>query len=325
MTFLISISSARRRLAPLFFIVALLGLAPALFAATPASFELNPAAQVDSTGVYLAQLVKSDQPLPAIRLTDAPALGGTLDLTRAQIAGLLATAAPSLSVSNWTGADSVNVSRREHVLSETAVLALLTADLQKNYVKDRGDLELTFTQPWTAPTVPDEPLTVKILELPTAGVTHSFIIRFQLRTAGETVDTWQASVQARVWRDAWVAHSDIQRGNLLSDSDVTRERRDVLGTSESLAEFSADDSSLQFNNTIVAGNLLLARDLKPRTVVHRGQIADGLLQDGALNIMMKVEVLEDGAPGQIVKIRNPVSMHNLSGKVVNDQTISISL
>ena len=47
------------------------------------------------------------------------------------------------------------------------------------------------------------------------------------------------------------------------------------------------------STTIEAGNTLLARDLKPRTVIHRGQIADGLLQDGALNIMMKVEVLED--------------------------------
>jgi flagella basal body P-ring formation protein FlgA len=321
----ISISSVRRRRSPFVLIVAWLGLAPALFAAAPSAFELNSAAQVDSTGVYLQQLVKSDQPLPAIRLADAPALGGTLDLTRAQISGLLATAAPNLSVSNWTGADSVTVSRREHVLTETAVLALLTASLQKNYVKDRGALELAFTQPWTAPTVPDEPLTVKILELPTAGVTRSFIIRFQLCTANETVDTWQASLQARVWRDAWVAHSDISRGTLLTDADVTRERRDVLGINESLAEFSTDDSSLQFNNSIVAGNILLARDLKPRTVVHRGQIADGLLSDGSLNIMMKVEVLEDGAPGQIVRIRNPVSMHNLSGKVVNDQTISISL
>ena len=49
------------------------------------------------------------------------------------------------------------------------------------------------------------------------------------------------------------------------------------------------------------------------------------MQDGALNIMMKVEVLEDGAPGQIVEVRNPASMRSLSGKVVNDQTVEISL
>jgi flagella basal body P-ring formation protein FlgA len=211
------------------------------------------------------------------------------------------------------------------VLTEADALALLTATLQKNYVKDKGELELNFKQPWVAPVLPDEPLTVKILELPTAGVTPSFIIRFQLCTAAQTVGTWQTSVQAHVWRDVWVAHSDLQRGELLADADVARERRDVLSVYESLADFSAGDASLELANQVQAGNLLLARNLKPRAVVHRGQMADALLEDGALSIMMKVEVLEDGVPGQIIRARNPVSLRNLSGKVINEKTILISL
>ncbi|HUZ07255.1 MAG TPA: flagellar basal body P-ring formation chaperone FlgA [Candidatus Paceibacterota bacterium] len=211
------------------------------------------------------------------------------------------------------------------VLNETEALALLTATLQTNYVKDRGELELNFTQPWTAPVLPDKPLTVKILELPTAGVTPAFIIRFQLCTATETVGTWQASLQAHVWRDVWVAHSDLQRGEPLGDADVARERRDVLSVHESLADFSAGDSSLELAGQVQAGTILLARNLKPRAVVHRGDMADALLEDGALSIMMKVEVLEDGAPGQIVRALNPVSKRNLTGKVINEKTILISL
>ncbi len=204
-------------------------------------------------------------------------------------------------------------------------LTLLTATLQKNYVKDKGELELNFKQPWVAPILPDEPLTVKILELPAGGVTPSFIIRFQLCTVTQTVGTWQATLQAHVWREVWVAHSDLQRGESLGEADVARERRDVLTVCESLAEFSPADPSLQLASQIQAGNLLLARNLKPRAVVHRGQIADAFLEDGTLSIMMKVEVLEDGAPGQIVRARNPVSLRNLSGKVINEKTILISL
>ena len=314
----------RRWLLPVLMLMAG-GFTSPLRAGEPASFQLATNAQVDSSGIFLQQLVKSDQPLPALRLGDAPAFGQTVDFTREQVKDLLATAAPNLSVSNWTGADSVAISRRDHVLTEAGTLALLTATLQKNYVKDKGELELNFVQPWSATTLPDEPLTVKILELPMEGVTRAFIIRFQLCTATETVGTWQVSMQAHVWRQVWVAHSDLERGELISDADVARERRDVLGINESLAEFSTDDSSLQLAGMIQAGNVLLARDLKPRAIIHRGQMADALLQDGALNIMLKVEVLEDGALGQIIKVRNPVSFRNLTGKVVNDQTISISL
>ncbi len=234
-----------------------------------------------------------------------------------------------LSENNPLRADEISTSSTNapltKVLTETDALKLLTATLQKNYVKGKGELELNFTQPWIAPTLPDEPLTVKILELPTAGVTPSFIIRFKLCTTNETVGTWQASLQAHIWRDVWVAHSDLPRGELLSAADIAQERRDVLGIYESLAQFSTDDSSLQLANEVQAGNILFARNIKPCAVIHRGQMADALLSDGALNIMMKVEVLEDGAPGQIVRVRNPVSLRNLSGKVINDQTIAISL
>lgn len=296
-----------------------------LHAANIGALQLADTVQVDSRGVFLEQLIKTDQSLPTLRLCDAPEFGKTTDLTRAQVKDLVATVAPDLAVTNWSGADTVEISRRAHTLTEEETLDLLTATLQKNYVKARGDLELNFTQPWDAPTVPDEPLTVKIVELPTAGVTPAFIIRFELCTASETIGTWQAPLQAHVWRNAWVAHSDLERGELISGADVDQERRDVLGIRESLAQFSPDDSSLQLADEVQSGNIILERNLRPRAVLHRGQMADALLQDGALNIMMKVEVLEDGALGQVVRVRNPVSLRNLSGKVVNDQTVSISL
>jgi flagella basal body P-ring formation protein FlgA len=231
----------------------------------------------------------------------------------------------SLNFSVRAGETPPAVQKGKQVLTEMKALALLTVELQKTYVKDRGELELSFTQPWVAPTLPDEPLTVKVLEIPTAGVTPAFILRFQLCTTNGTVGTWQASLQAHIWRDVWVAHSDLQRGMLVNEADITRERRDVLSVSESLAEFSPEDSSLELANQVRAGTLLLARNLKPRTVMHRGQMADAVLQDGVLSISMKVEVLEDGAIGQVVRAINLVSKRNVSGKIIDEKTIRVSL
>jgi len=211
------------------------------------------------------------------------------------------------------------------VLNESDVLALLTTTLQRDYVKDRGELELSFKQPWAAPTLPDEPLTVKIQELPTLGVTPSFIVRFQLCTARESVGTWQATVQAHVWRDVWVAHSNLMRGTPVNSADVVHERCDVLKVREVLAEFSTDDSNLELAEPVAAGVPLLARVIKPRVVIHRGQTANAFLQDGALSITTKVEALEDDAPGQMIRARNPVSRHDLNGRVLDGQTILISL
>jgi flagella basal body P-ring formation protein FlgA len=211
------------------------------------------------------------------------------------------------------------------VFAESDMLALLTATLQRDYVKDRGELELICKQPWPELRLPDEPLTVKILELPTAGVTPSFIVRFQLCTAQESLGTWQASMQAHVWRTVWVAHSNLRRGEPVNGADIIHERCDVLTVREALADFSTTDPNLELATSVTSGAPLLARAIKPRVVIHRGQIANALVQDGMLSISTKVEALQDGAPGEIIRARNPVSSHNLSGKVLDDQTILIPL
>jgi flagella basal body P-ring formation protein FlgA len=230
-----------------------------------------------------------------------------------------------LGVRPALGADAAGGVPVTKTLTEADAIALLTDTLQTNFVKGRGGLELAFTQPWEAPQVPDAPLTVKILELPADGVTPAFIIRFELCTASGSVGTFQESMSAHVWRDVWVAHSDLERGVAISDADVVRERRDVLSIHESLAEFTQSDSTLELGQSVPTGSPLLSREVKRRSVVHRGDLADALLQNGALSIMLKVEVLEDGVPGQVIHVRNPDSKRDFTGKVSDDRTILVSL
>jgi flagella basal body P-ring formation protein FlgA len=214
---------------------------------------------------------------------------------------------------------------RDRAFGESDLLALLTATLQQDYVKDKGELELRCVQPWKTRNVPDEPLTVKILDLPNTGVGSAFIVRFELRTASQIVGSWQLPVQGRIWREVWIARAPLKRGDLVADSDITRERRDILSLHEPLANFEAGDTSLELTDSVQAGTPLLARAVKARPVIHRGQIVDAVVQDGALNITMKVEVLEDGAPGQMIRARNSQSRRDILGKVLNEQTILVSL
>lgn len=215
--------------------------------------------------------------------------------------------------------------RHDRPFTEADLLQLLTTTLQHDYVKDHGELELRLSQPWTTRAVPDEPLTIHILDMPTMGVTPMFVARFELRAASKVVGSWQIPLQAKVWREVWVAHSALKRHESLAQADLTRERRDVLTLHEPIAEFQADDASLEIDEPLQSGALLLARYVKPRPVMHRGQAADALIKDGSLSIVMKVEVLEDGVPGQIIRVRNSQSRRDIRGKVLDEQTILVSL
>jgi flagella basal body P-ring formation protein FlgA len=213
----------------------------------------------------------------------------------------------------------------ERTFDQSDLVALMTTTLQQDYVKDKGELEINFTQPWTSRKVSNEALTIKILEMPTIGVSSSFIVRFELRNEHESIGSWQLPVRAHVWRDAWVAHAMLKRGDSLADADVTRERRDLLVIHEPLAEFVPRDPTLQIAEPVGIGAPLFARSIKPMPVVHRGQTVVALVEQGSLNITMKVEVLEDGAPGQFVRARNQQSLRDIRGKVLNEQTIIVSL
>src|SRR5688572_11020570 len=103
--------------------------------------ELLPTSSASSQGIFLSDLVnKTEQPLPRIQLAPAPQIGRPIFLTRPQINALLTKAAPDLTCTNWAGADRVKVVRATRVVNEPVLKELLTETLQRDFVKDRGEI-----------------------------------------------------------------------------------------------------------------------------------------------------------------------------------------
>ena len=42
-------------------------------------------------------------------------------------------------------------------------------------------------------------------------------------------------------------------------------------------------------------------------------------------IQLKVEALEDGAAGQVIRVRNPLSRRDLHAKVLDEQNVIVAL
>lgn len=311
---------------PLLPSLSLVAALSASLAGEPLTWQLRPAAQVDSTGIHLDQLI-SNAPLEQahLRLASAPGPDQSLTFTRAQINALLEKTAPDLASTNWSGVTQVKITRRTRPLDEAGIKSLLTETLQKDFVKEKGELELRFTRAWNTVAVVDESLTLRVVDLPSLGVTPNCIVRFELKAGDELLGTWQATVTAKVWRDVWVAGSSIKRGQPVLDADLVKERRDVLALRDALGVLETDKPGLEIAENIPAGGVLTSRSIKQTPVVRRGRIADAVVRDGALLLSMKVEVLEDGVPGQTVRVRNQKTKREFRGTVQNEETIHVSL
>jgi flagella basal body P-ring formation protein FlgA len=313
------------------FVLALVLAAPAGRAvagdAEGSPFQLQAEAKVDGAGIYLNQLLipPPHATLPKLRLAQSPILGQTMSLSRQQIIALAKDAVPALNTTNWSGPELVRISRRVRQLCEADVLEMLRAALQKDYAGGRGTLEIHFTRPWQDVTMPEEPISLQLGEIPTSGILPSMVAGFELWCGKERLGAWQAPLQAHIWRDMPVAHSPVLRGQLLRDADITLERRDVLVQRDDCIEFPVTESSLEAACAIQAGAPICTHLTRARSVLKKGQLVDAIFKDGPMTISLKVEAMEDGAQGQTVRVRNPKTRRELYGKIQTQDLVLIAL
>jgi flagella basal body P-ring formation protein FlgA len=291
------------------------------------AFQLRPQAQVGAAGIFLSNVLFCPlHPIPStLRLAPAPSLGQTTSLSRRQVIALAKEADPELDTTNWTGPDQVTVTRRTRSLGEGDVAELLREALQGEYVSSGGTLEIHLTKPWPAIPAPVEDLKVRIIEIPPAGILANMVVGFELWCGQEQLGAWQEPLQARVWRDVPVAHGALTRGQLLREADIGLERRDALTLHEPCIAFPVMDPTLELAANVQAGMPVCARHVHRRAVVHRGQLVEALFQDGTLSISLRVQALEDGTLGQMVRVINPKTRRELSGKIQNEDLVLITL
>ena len=91
------------------------------------------------------------------------------------------------------------------------------------------------------------------------------------------------------------------------------------------AEQRRGQPGLELAENIMPGLPLTSRSVRLRAIVHRGKLADAVINDGTLTLSVKVEVLEDGLPGQTIRVRNLKSKKEFRGKVHNEETIHVTL
>jgi hypothetical protein len=275
------------------------GFATAVHADDVETWELQPDIKVDSSGIFLSQVVvpapsssavhSSTVVLPHIRLAPAPTLGQTVSFSRDQVLALAQKIVPDLTITNWSGPERVRVSRATNRLTDSEFTQLLIDTLQREQVKNQGQLELQLTHPLPPALVPDEGVTLKVTELPSAGVGPNFIVRCELWNGMEHVSDWTVAAQARVWRDVPVADAPLSHGMLLKDAPVSLQRRDVLMFRDACTNFPTDDPGIELAETVPAGTPLLNRSIRIRPAVLRGRMVDGVFQEGSLTIDLKVE------------------------------------
>ena len=302
------------------FIGVLLALAQA-----EAAFTLKTNCEVSGDGVYLSDLVasKTGEPIPAIMIDVSPSWGTIREYSSQDLIKLINERAQGVEVVSGETDIKTSISRSSRAFGSEEVLELLRAELVKSPVFKQGELELELLRPWKTLLVPDSSVELRMvskMNYPTSQTS----LRFQLMDGGIPFGVFSAPVKMSIWKEAWMATGQITRGTLLSKVELEKQRVNTITVRQDLWEGNPSDGRYWFRENISPGRLVYSRAIVMKPVVRRGSLAKAVVSNGAVQVSAKVKVLEDGAPGEAVRVQNIATRKELIGEVLDENTIKIT-
>ena len=203
---------------------------------------------------------------------------------------------------------------------QPAITAALVEELEVN----NGELMLTSVRPLPKVEVPEGfPLIVKITQPPAGGLGAFMTVKYSVTVGDQPRGEHTGFFKATLLREVWVATKFCNRLATLDRVALKRQKADVMNLRDGVWEGEKLTDEMQIIQPISAGTVLQPRHVRRKPVVLRNQTVMAVVRLRALEVKHPLTALEDGAPGDVIRLRNPKSYKELRGTVVDSETVSI--
>jgi flagellar basal body P-ring formation protein FlgA len=218
----------------------------------------------------------------------------------------------------WDGADSVVLSTTSQTMPGTKVVAAAQAALASHLslaIAERGLQPVRMElQPIGEPgeiLVPAGGADVIVRPLKHLRPSSRMVVWVDVLTNGVPVKAIPVRFEVGVFARAPVAADAMAAGAVLSSEDLQWHEVDVAALSAP-AVAGATAEKLRLRHAVAAGELITEKHVTALPAVSRGDMVRLVSQSGLVRLESKVEVLQDGRVGELVRAR-PV---NASGAVM---------
>jgi len=345
-----------RSIAPRMALAALVSMTSAMTAAATSgadlfvSIELRPQIKVEQVNVRLGDIAfLTTQDLPTLRrlmalpLGPAPRLGSTALLDRDTVvrwvearSGLqtvdsaLRTQRPPI---RWSGAAEVEIaSAAQQVPGETVVGAARAALLDWLSRRSvRAEVEPVSTArdlllPPGTPTLRVRPMAEQ------TRPSRRMLVWVEAWVDGRFVRTTAVTFEVGAWAPVAVAATEVERGVPVDpvvmsgvmtarEVDLTSVNQGTPLTASAAAEMS--DGRQRLRRSLKPGEVLTSSHLEAAPAVTRGNWAHLLARSGDVSVESRVEVLQDGREGQVVRVKVPGASGEVLARVTGRGQVEV--
>ncbi|MES2695888.1 MAG: flagellar basal body P-ring formation chaperone FlgA [Verrucomicrobiota bacterium] len=200
------------------------------------------------------------------------------------------------------------------------LIASLTQAIASHFNLE-GDLQLELLRTWTPPARVATSWDISVVEYPSV-TSSSMMVRCRILADKVQVTETTFVVRAQLWRDAWATRQPLTIGASF-DAGVLEARRVDLFRDRDALPAAVGDRSYIFTRAVPAGRLLTWRDIARRPLVRKGDLVEVSAVDGLLAVTMKGLAMENGAQGDTVTVRNPISRKDFVAMVIDENRVQV--
>lgn len=211
------------------------------------------------------------------------------------------------------------------VVPENKLVPLIAQALSDSFELEQGKLILETSRALAPISVPADTanISIKLVAQPYTRPTSFMKAQYSVMADGVTVGQQTSYFRAQLIQDVWIAQQVIQRGSTLGEAKLVKKKTDVINLRDNIW-IGKPDGSQQLITTVSAGTALQERHLRRTPAIYRNQTVDAVLSHKALEIRLRVLALEDGAPGDVIRLRNTNSSKELRGTVINSRQVKVN-
>jgi flagella basal body P-ring formation protein FlgA len=132
-------------------------------------------------------------------------------------------------------------------------------------------------------------------------------------------------VKISIYKDVLVATRVLQKNTVLTEDDIKLAKHDTATLSYGYFEDLKSEIGMKLKRQILAGTVLTPAMLKRPQVITRGQKVTITALSGRMEVRMMGKALDNGAPGERIKVMNLKSRQKLEGVVTATGEVEVGI
>ncbi|MEK7794823.1 MAG: flagellar basal body P-ring formation chaperone FlgA [Candidatus Hydrogenedentota bacterium] len=232
---------------------------------------------------------------------------------------------------NAAGIIDVTVDGSPRVTARTMYLDItkgMISDALREFIEIEMPWQLDATTIEIAPpaqgfVVPDGNVEFRFRRNPQYAFIGAGLFQGDVLVDGKVEKSFNARAAIESYGDVVTAATDIERGRSISPSDLRLEKRAMSGLDRGAFFDFADVTGGVAKTSLLAGELVTARKIRPATLVQRGSLVSVETRLGALTVSTRGKALSEGAAGEMVRVLNLESGQELAGLVRDDGVVVV--